>query len=92
MTPIDWRELDPQTAEKIRKDYLHIERSKLQVQKDLTLAFDRIHELKCKQRSLKTRIWVLSGAIAALATLTGWLADHLYDCIALAQHTLSWLR
>ncbi len=92
MNPSDWRELDSQTAEKIRRDYLHIERSKLQVQKDLTVAFDQIHELKCKQRSLKTRIWVLSGAIAGLGVLTGWLADHLYDCIAVAQHSLSWLR
>ncbi len=85
MSQIDWRELDSQTAEKIRRDYLHIERSKLQVQKDLTLAFDRIHELKCKQRTLKTRIWVLGGAVVALGGITGWLANHLYDCLALAQ-------
>lgn len=75
-----------------RDFYLKAERSAEQRRKDLTVAFDQIYELKCKQRSLKTRIWVLSGALAGLGGLTGWLANHLYDCIALANRTLSWLR
>lgn len=85
---IDWRNLDPQTAEKIRRDYLHIERTKAQLQKDLVTAFDSIHDLKCKLRGFKTRIWALSGALAGLAGLSGWLASHLYDCMTTVHQVM----
>lgn len=82
---MDWRSLDHETAEKIRQDYLHVERSKQQLQKDLTIAFDQIHDLKCAKRNLKNKIWVLGGALTALAAVTGWLANHLFDCLALIR-------
>ncbi len=80
--PIDWRELDPTTAEKIRRDYLHIERSKQQLQKDLTIAFDQIHELKCRMRSQKLWNRVQGSALVISGGVIAWLASHLYDCIS----------
>lgn len=66
---------------KYRDYYLHAERTAEQRRKDLAVAFDQIYELKCKLRGLKTRIWVLGGALTALAGVTGWLANHLYACV-----------
>jgi len=66
---------------KYRDFYLHAERSAEQRRKDLVNAFDQIYELKCVVRSLKTRIWVLTGALVLLVPIAGWLANHLYACV-----------
>jgi hypothetical protein len=68
--PPDWRE-----------EYLHVERSKQQLQKDLTCAFDRISELENSQRTLKVMLWIaglfLSGMGATVILLGQFVLERL---------------
>lgn len=73
---------------KYREHYLHVERTAEQRRKDLAVAFDQIFELKCQLRSLKNRVWVLSGALAIAGSVIGWLSSHLYDCMAAVQQVM----
>lgn len=82
---IDWRNLDSETAERIRKDYLHVERSKMQLQKDLTTAFDRIHGLQRVTDRQAIMLWITSGALVAVTGAAIWLGNHLYECLDLAH-------
>lgn len=66
---------------KYRDYYLHAERTAEQRRQDLVVAFDQIHELKCKTRGLKLKIWVLTGALASLGSVAGWMANHLVNCV-----------
>ena len=74
---------------KHRDYYLQVERSAEQKRKDLVIAFDQIHDLKCKMRGLKMKIWVLGGALVGLSGVTGWLANHLFDCLEAAQKAIA---
>lgn len=69
---------------KYREFYLQAERTAEQRRKDLVVAFDEIHDLKCKYRNLKSYLKVLTGASVVGLAVIGWLANHLYDCIQLA--------
>ncbi len=50
-----------------RDEYLNVERSNLQLQKDLTIAFDRIDELKRKYNRALIVNATLTAMITALA-------------------------
>ena len=90
--PKEWRDLDPEIAERIRQHYLKVERSEEQKRKDLVWAFDEIHELKCWKRNTKTWLKVLGLVVTMQFGLIAWLADHLYDCINAAQKGLALVR
>lgn len=66
---------------KYREYYLKTERTAEQQRKDLVIAFDELHELKCKMRGLKLKVWVLSGALLGLCGVSGWLANSLMSCL-----------
>lgn len=70
-----------------REQYLHIERSKQQLQKDLTIAFDEIHELKRDRRSLKNWVKLLGVVVTVEGSLLAWFATSLLDCLE-AGHKL----
>lgn len=67
-----------------RDFYLQAERTAEQRRKDLVVAFDEIHELKCKHRNLKTFLKVVASANVIGLGVIAWLANHLYDCIQVA--------
>ena len=54
-----------------REEYLHVERSKQQLQKDMTVAFDRIAELKRSLDRAKLMLWIQCGVIVAGGSLIG---------------------
>lgn len=71
-----------------RDQYLHVERSKQQLQKDLRTAFDEISELKRDRRNLKNWVKLLGVAVAIEGSLLGWFATSLLDCLR-AAHTVA---
>lgn len=79
-----WRDLDPKAQAIARKYFETVERSAEQKRKDLVLAFDEIHDLKCTVRSLKNWGKVQMLALTCAGALILWLADHLYACVQLA--------
>jgi hypothetical protein len=66
----------------IRAHFLNVERTAEQRRKDLVIAFDEIYDLKCKYRSVKIKLWVITLYATALTGVNFWLANHLYDCVA----------
>ncbi len=62
-----------------RNEYLHVERSKQQLQKDLTVAFDRIGELRGTIRSFKTMLWIAGLFLSALGAIVVMLANVVLD-------------
>jgi uncharacterized protein with ATP-grasp and redox domains len=69
---------------KYRDYYLQAERTAEQRRKDLVVAFDEIHDVKCKYRNLKTFLKVVVSANVIGLAVIGWLATHLYDCVTAA--------
>jgi len=63
--------------EEWRQEYLD-NRPVPMLRKDVVVAFDKI-------QSLKTRIWVLTGALTCEGAIILWLANHLYSCLAVVQ-------
>lgn len=64
-----------------REQYLNVERSKHQLQKDLRVAFDEISELKRDRRNLKNwlKFWAVIGTIEG--ALLAWFATSLLECL-----------
>jgi hypothetical protein len=54
------------------------ERDPKKLSEDLAIAFREIADLHI-------RTWVLTGVCGAAGMVIGWLADHLWDCIAAAH-------
>jgi hypothetical protein len=74
-----WRELPLREREQARLEYEN--RTISQLRKDLVVAFDQIHDLKCRTRALKTKVWALTCAMGVAGGIIAWLSDHLYSCL-----------
>lgn len=69
-----------------RENYLHVERSRNQLQRDLVIAFDRIDRLEQDRRNLKNWLKVFGGIITVEGALLGWFATSLLSCLESGAH------
>jgi hypothetical protein len=73
--------MTPRIPDEWREHYLHAERSKQQLQKDLTVAFDRIAELQGQLRTCKIMLWISGMFIAGLGAVVILLANVVLERI-----------